>query len=511
MKNKRFSIILLLSILLLTIFTVENVSAGKKLVENWDSTPALDTTWRNVGGNDHMTYIESGELHQLIRPYCTAQDAVSNCSMQARTRFLSSEFNTMTHFSGTIRLEKTCDMSTNSEFEFCAADFSGFFYNTNATPSDAAGDVFFVTRVGEKGNGLEAWWQIWVVQDGNYDIITLFDEGTITPPPGGWQLSTNYPLDITYDDIKTFSGTFGGQAISGAVGPDKGDFAFYAGKWLRVRTELLQSYTGDPDTSMLHAVFGDVYLDTGSGLMLHDDFNSGALSISDWDNGQLLREVAVTNNKLKLAYKTASTDMISSSGVSLRAQLPDEYSSTNYLQADMQLEDGVTADGTRSEVRVEGGFGNGKYSTYLGNPDGEISVTTRIRKNPNPPFDYQLHCFAGMCDNSDCSSWIEYNWPDTFSPADPDTVYTASIRKTGTVIACEIKEAATGVVKISSSLDLVNHGVTAIYPVGEWKHLRVRIRDNPGEVVGYYDNLFVEGGSSILFNMVPVISSQINE
>jgi hypothetical protein len=508
MQHGRYSYTLLLLFLVLTILSVENVFAGKKLVENWDSTPALDATWGNVGGNDHKTYIKSGELHQLIRPYCTAQDPELTCVMQARTRFLSSEYNTMTRFSGTLRLENTCDINTNSEFDFCAADFSGFFYNTNAAPSDATGDVFFVARIGERGSGLEAWWEIWEAQDGNYDESNLFDEGTFTPPLGGWQLGTDYILDVTYDGTKTFTGTFGGQTISGAVGPEKGDSAFWAEKRLRVRAWLLQPFTGDPDMSMVHAVFGDVSIDTGSGLTLHDDFNSGALSASDWDNNRLLREVTVTDKKLKLSYKTAPTDIISSSGVSLKARLPEEYSSTNYIQADILIEDGITADGTRSEAYVQGSFGNGKYSTDPGNTDGEISVSARVQKDNDPPYTYKLHCFTGMCDNSDCSSYIEYNWPDTFSHADPDTVYTASIRKNGTVLSCEIKETTTGVIKISSSLDLANHGIPTIYPVNEYKQFRVRIRNNPGEVVGYFDNVFVEGGSSILFSVIPVIASQ---
>jgi len=508
MHNTRlnYPILLLLVIFSLTITT--NVLAGKKLVGNWDSTPALDASWGNVGGNDHRTYIESGELHQIVRPYCKEFDGI-DCGMTARTRFLGPEYNSLIHFQSTLRLENKCDIATNNEFDFCGADFSGFFYNKNVSPSDAAGDVFFIIRFGDKGSGLEAWWEIWEVQDADYIVWNLFAGETIDPPSGGWQMSTDYTVDVVYDNVKTFAGTFGPQAIVGAVGPDKGDSAFYAGKWIRVRAELNQALTDVPDTNIIHAVYDDISIDTGSGLTLHDDFNSGSLSTSLWDSGRLLRDVTVVNNRLKMSYKTADTDIISNNGVSLRAGLPEMYETTKYLQADMEIVDGVTPDGTRSEVLLEGGFGNGKYTTenFPGNSDGEIFAAVRLRKRSDAPYAYDTACWVIMCQDANCTSYIDYIWNNAFAPINPDTKYTASLQKSGTVFSCNVRETSTGSVLVSSSTDLALQGLSNIYPVNEFKQLRVRVREAPGEVLGYFDNLVVEVPSSILLNIVPIISN----
>lgn len=497
-----------MSLLTLSLTITTYVLAGNKLVENWDSTPALDASWENVGGNDQRTYIDSGELHQIIRPYCQKFDGI-DCGMNARTRFLSSEYNNLLRFQATLRLEKKCDIAKNNEFDFCAADFSGFFYNMNPSPSDPAGDVFFIVRFGDKGNGLEAWWEIWQFQDANYTVWSLFDEGTIIPPSGGWQLSTNYTVDVTYDNNKTFTGTFGGQAITGAVGPDKGDAAFWAGKWIRVRAELNKAFTGDPDVNMIHAVFDDVYIDKGTGLILHDDFNTGALSTSLWDSNRLLRDVTVTNNRLKMAYKTASTDMISNSGVSLRADIPEDYSKTDFIQVDMEIAGGVTPDGTRSEILLNGVFGNGKYSAdnFPGNSDGEIFAAVRLRKRSDAPYSYDTSCWAIMCEDANCNTYTEYTLNNSNAPVDPNTIYTASLQKSGTVLTCKVTEKSTGNVLISSSTDLASQGLSKIYPVNEYKQLRVRVRQAPGEVIGYFDNLVVEVPSSILLNIVPIINN----
>ncbi len=500
------------SFLLITIFSVTNAFAGKKLLENWNTTPALDTSWGHVGGADTQVYISSGELHHILRPYSAS---VSELPINARHRFASSTASSLTKFQTTVRIEAIGDISQTPELAFAAVELGGLFYNTTSSPTDGTGDVLFRIRYGDRGSGLEVWLELLEFTDGDYIGATEHPTGTIAAPLGGWQIGQDYIMQVIYDGDRTFTATFNGTPTVPAniIGPVRMDSPDYDGKWIRSRIYAEQLFTGDPDANMLHVVYDDIQVGLNANpLSTYDNFDGAdaALSLDDWHKDELIRTSTVTNNMLKLSLETTTTDTIPSGGVRLRANLPNIYADTDYFQADMKLEGTVIPDGTRGEIRATGTWGNGKYTSEASKvgSDGNISFEVNLKKSENPPFNYSISCWVSMCSNAACDSgWISFPL-NAYAQADPDTMYTASLRRTGTVYSCKVTNTVTREILFSDSVDPTEHGIAEIARIGEVRKFWVSVRNNPGEVVGYIDNVFVEGGSSILFSILPIISSQ---
>ncbi len=500
------------SFLFITVFAVTNGFASKKLVENWNTTPALDAAWSNTGGHDSQVYINNGELHQILRPYSATE---SNLPINARNRFADATANVLTKFQTTVRIEAISNISQIPALEYAVAEFTGFFYNTSSNPSDATGDIMYQIRFGDRGNGLEVWWILLEFTDGNYIGYTEHGSGIIAAPSGGWQTGQDYTLQVIYDGAETFTATFGGTPTTPAAvsGPSRLDNATWKGKYIRSRIWINQPFTGDPDTNKLHVVFDDIQIGINADpLSSYDNFDGAdaALSLTNWNEKELIRQATVANNMLKMSLKTASTDTIPSDGINLRANLPDMYSKTKYLQVDMRLTGGVIPDATRGQIYAGGIWGNGKYTStnFPGDSDGGISFQASLIKNHNPPFNYQVTCYMSMCNDASCTAFIDLNLATWGADAAPDTTYTATLTQTGTVFSCKFTNTATGAVLFSESSDISTHGISEVAPIGEYKRLRARVRFNPGEVVSYVDNIYVEGKSSILLNIVPIIGSQ---
>lgn len=72
-----------------------------RLLEDWNTTPALDNGWGNSYDNDFQVYISAGELHHVLRPYSTAG---TSSQVQTRSRFVTSTANNMTAFQSTVRI-----------------------------------------------------------------------------------------------------------------------------------------------------------------------------------------------------------------------------------------------------------------------------------------------------------------------------------------------------------------------------------------------------------------------
>lgn len=484
--------------------------SAKKLLENWDTTPALDASWGSVGGDDHRVYIQSGELHLENRPYSATENG-EDFRMGAEIRFPNSG-STFTEFQAVYRLESLCDAQNTAAITTCSVEYSGFFYNVNASPSDGTGDVLFQLRFGDKGAGLQTWWEIWQSQDGNYTNFTLINEGDITPPGGGWQLSTNYTLAVTYDNAETFTGTFGGQPIIGATGPTKNAPPNFSLRRLRNRIILTTPFSGDPDPQTVHSVIDNVQVGNGMGLSLYEDFNNAdeALSTTKWRDDRLARQATVKNNRLKMSNKTANTDMVDSAGAVLRARLPDKYQDTTFIQADMEITDGITQDGTRSEIRFSGDWGNAKYTSYPGNSDGKVFAMARLRKRDSAPYGYDAGCYVSVDNDGTGNNFTDLNWDGTNQASiSPDKEYTLSLQRTGTTFYCRVIDKAASSILVNTSGNLSNQGFATITEVSEHtlgKELNVRVRNNAGAVQGYFDNVYIEG-SSLLLNIVPIISN----
>lgn len=321
--------------------------------------------------------------------------------------------------------------------------------------------------------------------------------GDFTPPAGGWQTGVDYTLQVVYNGINEFIASLGGQPTLPTPtisGPARGDSAYYAGKWIRTRVILNQAFTGDPDINKLHVIFDNVQVDTGSGLVSYDDFDGpdASLSLNDWDKNYLIGQATVTDNMLKVGVKAAVGDVLTSTHIVNRVAFPPGIVKTDTLQMDMKIGANPVPNSARTELRVGGSWGNGLYTSdteagYDG-IDGGIHMVARLEKEAGKST-YRVICSIDM---NDKSLPVGYQ-PITFdvAPAQPDTMYTAYLRKRGTVLDCEIRNSSDLSI-LSSSKDLSTAGLSFIAPIGESKEVSVRTRNAPAEAIGYFDNLYIE-------------------
>ncbi len=499
---------------IISAFSVNQAFAGLGVLEDWNTTPALDAVWGDSSVQDTQRYISGGKLHHVIRPYSTAD---SGQYLKTHTIFPDSVARAITAFQATVRIESIGIISAAPEIDYAITDFFGTYYNINAIPSSVAGDIQFVVRIGDRGNGLEAWYYLTKIDDANWNFTNL-KTGIFTPPNGGWQNGVDYVLRVVYDGSNSFTATIGDQPtdITPVTGPARGNDVMWAGKSFRTRMRTNKSFTGNPDAFMIHAVYDDVQIDTGTGLALYDDFNGAdeSLSTAKWYEGTLLGQSTVINNMLKVSLKTATGDTIDATGLRNSAILPPEYNGTDIIQVDMMMEGNPIQDAARARVTTEGTFGNGKYLADGNGDDGAIRLRANIEKMRNTDNQYRIICNSYMMDNSNPDGWVDIMWK--WVPATPNTWYTATISRSENTLNCQFKNTSTGEVVLEESIDVTTiEGINPIAPIGKRMALYVRDIYAPAEVIGYFDNLYVDESvvpkaSSFNWLFLPAILSAQN-
>jgi hypothetical protein len=154
-----------------------------------------------------------------------------------------------------------------------SANLEGQYYNTSSTnPVDQTGDVFATVSIGDRGNGLEAWWEVHVSTHPTFDTWNEVSSGTI---PGVLSIDTAYVARVDYDGARLFTFTVNGIS-RGVNGPPKVGEPSFRGLGLSAST---RRFGADPS---IHATFDDVSV--GNNPL--DDFSSGRsiLSRAAWAN-----------------------------------------------------------------------------------------------------------------------------------------------------------------------------------------------------------------------------------
>ena len=84
------------------------------------------------------------------------------------------------------------------------ARVNGYFYNSHVS-GGSAGDVWAGVHIGDRGNGLEAWWEVAEDLDDNHSTYDEAGSGTLAVP--GLSYGTSYTAKLAYDGSTGFTFT----------------------------------------------------------------------------------------------------------------------------------------------------------------------------------------------------------------------------------------------------------------------------------------------------------------
>jgi len=227
-----------------------------------------------------------------------------------------------------------------------AANLEGQYYNANsAAPADQNGDVFATVSIGDRGNGLEAWWEIHVSTHSTFESWNE-TSGTIIAP-GTLNLNTAYVAKIEYDSDKTFTFTVNGTSSGPVLGPDRMGLPNITQQNLSTLTRCCGA------NPSIQATFDDVLI----GNVPLDSFVFGPfLDRSKWGNysGAIVLSSRVDPAVTGKLFMFVSDEDILQTGRSftdlyLRERNPDRIEAQVLISSDSVLEAGL-----RGRARLNG-------------------------------------------------------------------------------------------------------------------------------------------------------------
>jgi hypothetical protein len=298
------------------------------------------------------------------------------------------------------------------------ARINGRFYNANTSdPTTQKGDVWAGVFIGDRGSGLEAWWDINQCLDdaGN----SWADRGRGTLPVPGLTYGAPYTTKLEYDDVTNqFTFTVGGVSSGAVAGPARQGAEFLEFKGLGTGAYS----SGGSGIGYASATFDDVYINDSS--TLYEDF-TGRLDSTKWQYLEIVREIS--NGKLRLN--------VQADGERADATLSPIDQTTDYLQTKVLVESSSgVSPGATAIARIGGYYYNDTHGpdSYNGY-EGDVWVDNRITLDES--HNLKARCFVSRVDTPVESGpattlfYQEFTTPIAF-----DTEYTLSIKDTGSAL-----------------------------------------------------------------------------
>ena len=353
------------------------------------------------------------------------------------------------------------------------ARINGRFYNTyTLNPTTQKGDIWAGVFIGDRGSGLEAWWEIWETTDDGGNSWADGGHGTLTVP--GLTTGNPYTTRIEYDGDKGFTFTVDGVSSGPVVGPDREGAEFLAFKGLGTG-----AYSdGGSGTGYASVLFDNVFTNN----LAYDDFSAGKLVLARWKNLEHVREINVVDEKLRLNVQAEDSRA--------DATLEPINQTTAYLEAKVLVESGSQVSlGAQGRARIGGYYynesrGPGSGQDYNGY-EGDVWVDNRITLDD--AGNLKARCSASRTDTFD--DWgpsttlfdQEFTTPIAF-----DIEYTLSIEFTGSGLI------------FKCNTEIYQYDITTpTYPpsIGQYRQLKSRVYADPGES-GYmktqFDDVYME-------------------
>ena len=255
-----------------------------------------------------------------------------------------------------------------------AASIEGQYYNANsASPANQVGDVFATVSIGNRGNGLEAWWEIHVSTDPAFETWNV----TRGPIKNNLALNTPYVASIEYDGNDSFTFTVDGSSTFSS-GPSR------SGDPRITRQDLSASTHCCNADAAIHATFDDVRL--GAPLVLVDSFSVGPyLGQVVWGNNSGSHVLASRIDPAdigKLLMFVSDEEILRDTGSStvlyLKDRNPDRFEALVAVTNDSLLEPGLLGrarlTGYVYNERRDGGFQGLPYDGCDGDVWAEVEI-----------------------------------------------------------------------------------------------------------------------------------------
>ena len=180
----------------------------------------------------------------------------------------------------------------------------GYFYKT------ASGNIYTVVLLGDRGNGLEAWYEIQELDDSidtSLNVVS-YSQGSLSS--GTLALNTPYTSSISFDGNNTFTFIFNNGSPVNASGPTRTGLPDSLSKFVGTSLRFGQknSTVGDindvsPDdgtAASISATIDNVITSATTPAVL-DDFAAANLDITKWDKDEGSTEIV--NNQLVMKTK----------------------------------------------------------------------------------------------------------------------------------------------------------------------------------------------------------------
>lgn len=302
------------------------------------------------------------------------------------------------------------------------ARMGGFFYNRDAaSPSDMAGDVWAEICIGDRGSGLEAWYEIEIQTGTTDDTWIVFAMDTLAT---GLALNTAYTLSLDYDGDDGFAFQISGSGVTPPVRNISGPA--YAGPCFTTFKALTAALHEDFDEHLnayVHAEIDNVHINGQA--TAYESFDATRIDMAKWRDPETVHEAVDGRLRLNQRYRGSTFRN--------RATLLDRY--TDYLEATLRIESGSqVSSGARGRLRLRGYF-YAEDDTY-GDYDGEVWVQIGLALDEAGA----LTAYA-VAETSDAN---EINYVDRFREDFPtaiqfDTDYVLSIALDRTAGTLEFK------------------------------------------------------------------------
>jgi hypothetical protein len=293
------------------------------------------------------------------------------------------------------------------------ARIGGIFYNTQVA-GGATGDIWAEVMIGDRGNGLEAFWEVEETLNDDNTAWSVVGSGTIVLP-GTLNYGTAYSVKLAYDGNNNF--TFSVDELTNSfVGPA------YQREPVIQHKQLATGIDGGIDlgTGYVHALFDDVHVNND--INTFDDFANAPLDPTLWNSRETVRELTGDHKLLLAAHSEGQREQSTLTFPSFQP-----YVETKVLFSD----ESNVSNGAFGRARIDGYFfndthGPGEYIGYEGNVWAHVNIDL---------FDdgsLRAACYVGKSLNADESDWADVFWDEFSIPIQTNREYTLGIHYTGT-------------------------------------------------------------------------------